>query len=96
MSTDVGVVLQNGRAPAVAQVLELTQLAERDAAWMLLRADSAPVVAALLGTHLGGDERRVDAEELYERIDSDLERLRSGCVDDASDRRPGTLLSTCR
>lgn len=76
-STDVGVFLQNGRVPAVAQVLELAQLAERDAAWKLLRADSAPVVAGLLGTHLGGDERRVDAEELYERIDADLERLRA-------------------
>ena len=63
--------------PAIAQVLELAQLAEHDAAWKLLRADSAPVVAGLLGTHLGGDERRVDAEELYERIDADLERLRA-------------------
>ena len=76
-STDVGVFLQNGRVPAVAQVLELAHLAERDSAWKLLRADSAPVVAGLLGTHLGGDERRVDAEELYERIDADLERLRA-------------------
>ena len=63
--------------PAVAQVLELAQLVERDTAWKLLRADSAPVIAGLLGTHLGGDERRVDAEELYERIDADLERLRA-------------------
>ena len=76
-STDVGVFLQNGRVPAVAHVLEFAQLAERDAAWKLLRADSAPVVAGLLGAHLGGDERRVDAEELYERIDADLERLRA-------------------
>ena len=73
----VGVVLQNGTVPAVAQVLELTQLAEGDAAWKLLRADSAPVIAGLLGIHLGGDERRIDAEELYERIDTDLERLRA-------------------
>ena len=63
--------------PAVAQVLELAQLVERDAAWRLLRADSAPVIAGLLGMHLGGDERRIDAEELYERIDADLERLRA-------------------
>lgn len=76
-SADVGVVLQNGPVPAVAQVLELAQLVERDAAWKLLRADSAPVIAGLLGSHLGGDERRVDAEELYERIDADLERLRA-------------------
>jgi len=41
------------------------------------RADSAP---GLVGIHLGGDERRVDADELYElyeRIDADLERLRA-------------------
>lgn len=62
--------------PAVAEVLTLAQLSELDAAWKLLRADTAPVVAGLLGTHLGGDERRVDSEELYERIDADLERLR--------------------
>lgn len=63
--------------PAVTQVLELAQLVQRDAAWKLLRADSAPVIAGLLSTHLGGDERRVDAEELYERIDVDLDRLRA-------------------
>lgn len=68
---------QNGGMPAVAQVLLLAQLAERDAAWRLLRADSAAVVAGLLGVHLGGDERRIDADELYERLDSDLERLRA-------------------
>lgn len=63
--------------PAVAHVLELAQIAERDAAWKLVRADNAPVIAGLLGVHLGGDERRVDAEELYERLDVDLERLRA-------------------
>jgi hypothetical protein len=73
---DVGAVVHNGRVSAVAQVLELAQLVERDAAWKLLRADSAPVIAGLLGVHLGGDERRVDADELYERLDDDLERLR--------------------
>ncbi|MFC8680205.1 DUF3375 domain-containing protein [Microbacterium ureisolvens] len=63
--------------PAVAQVLELVQLAEADAAWRLLRADRAPVIAGLLAVHLGGDERRIDSEELYERLDADLERLRA-------------------
>lgn len=77
MSSDVRALIQNGPVPAVAQVLELAQLVERDAAWKLLRADSAPTIAGLLGIHLGGDERRVDAEELYERIDADLERLRA-------------------
>ncbi|MGB4776773.1 DUF3375 domain-containing protein [Microbacterium sp.] len=63
--------------PAVAQVLQLAQLAERDGAWRLLRADNAAIIAGLLGAHLGGDERRWDAEELYERLDTDLERLRA-------------------
>ena len=62
--------------PAVAQVLELLHVIEHDAAWRLLRADNSPIVAGLLGVHLGGDERRVDAEELYERLDADLGRLR--------------------
>lgn len=63
--------------PAVAQVLELAQLIERDAAWRLLRADNGAVIAGLLGVHLGGASRRIDAEELYERLDADLERLRA-------------------
>lgn len=73
----VGGLSHNGGVPAVAQVLELAMLVERDSAWRLLRADSAPVIAGLLGVHLGGDERRIDAEELYERLDADLERLRA-------------------
>ncbi len=63
--------------PAVAQVLRLATMAADDSALRLLRADSAPVIAGLLGIHLGGDERRVDSEELYERLDTDLERLRA-------------------
>lgn len=63
--------------PTVVTVLELVALAERDTAWRLLRADNAPVIAGLLGVHLGGDERRIDADDLYERIDVDLERLRA-------------------
>ncbi len=76
-STDVADLPQNGRVPAVAQVLQLAQLAERDDAWRLLRADNGAVVAGLLGVHLGGDDRRLDADELYERLDTDLERLRA-------------------
>lgn len=63
--------------PAVAHVLALTSLAESDPALRLMRAEQAPVLAGLLGTHLGGDERRLEAEELYERLDIDLERLRA-------------------
>ncbi len=74
---DVSAVIHNGHMPAVAQTLRLAQLKESDAAWRLLDADSAPVIIGLLGHHLGSDERRIDAEELYERLDADLERLRA-------------------
>ena len=63
--------------PAVTQVLELAQLVERDAAWKLLRADNAAVIAGTHGQHQGGEERRVDADEHYARPDTDLERLRA-------------------
>lgn len=43
----------------------------------LLRADNAPFAVALLAGHLGGDDRRVDADELAEAIDADLDELRS-------------------
>lgn len=61
---------------ATAQALRLAQQWEDDAAWRLLRADNAPVVAALLDEHLNGDDSRLDAEELYERLDADLDDLR--------------------
>ncbi len=63
--------------PAVAHVLEFARLADGDAAWRLLRAENGPVAAGLLGIHLGSDERRRDADELYEHLDADLERLRA-------------------
>lgn len=62
---------------SVAPVLEFATLMTRDIAWQLIRADLAPVIAGLLGTHLGGQTRRRDAEELYERLDVDLEQLRA-------------------
>lgn len=77
LDCNVIAIHQNEHVPAVAQALQLAQLAERDVAWRLLRADNAPLIAGLLGVHLGGDERRIDAEELYERVDVDLERLRA-------------------
>lgn len=67
--------------PAVAQVLEFTRLASSDAALRLLRADNAPVIAGLLGVHLGVEERRLGSEELYERLEADLERLRAQDLD---------------
>lgn len=62
---------------ATSRALRLRQRLEEDAAWRLLRADNAPVIAALLAEHLGDEELRVDADDLYERIDADLEDLRT-------------------
>lgn len=56
---------------------KLRQLVEADATWRLLRADNAPVIAAILGAHLGGESRRLPAAELYEAIDHDLDALRA-------------------
>ncbi|MFN3867386.1 MAG: DUF3375 domain-containing protein, partial [Demequina sp.] len=63
--------------PATARALRLIQRLEEDAAWRLLRADNAPVVAALLKEHLDGEAARLDADDLYERVDADLEDLRA-------------------
>lgn len=61
---------------ALSQTYAFRQLLEADATWRLLRADNAPVVAALLSEHLGGENRRCPAAELYELIDHDLGILR--------------------
>ncbi|WP_172664121.1 DUF3375 family protein [Demequina rhizosphaerae] len=63
--------------PATARALRLLQRLEEDAAWRLLRADNAPIVAALLKEHLDGEHNRLAAEDVYERIDADLEDLRA-------------------
>lgn len=62
---------------ATARALRLLRRVDEDAAWRLLRADNAPFAVALLAEHLGGDDRRIDADELAEAIDADLEELRS-------------------
>ena len=66
---------------AVSQTHALRQLVETDATWRLLRADNAPVIAALLNEHLGGENRRLPAEELYERVDHELDSLRAHGLD---------------
>ncbi len=62
---------------ATTRALQLRRLFEDDAALRLLRMDHAAATLALLGEHLGGDERRLAAEELYERVDADMEQLRA-------------------
>lgn len=64
------------RVPAIARALAYRRLADESPALRLLRADHAPVIAALMGTHLGEPGARLLAEDLYELIDSDLEVLR--------------------
>lgn len=61
---------------ALAQAHALSRLLDEHVAWRMLRADSAPVMVAILAAHLGGDERRIESEDLYERIEADLDDLR--------------------
>lgn len=60
----------------LSQTHALKHLVETDATWRLLRADNAPMIAALLSEHLGADSRRLATDELYERLNHDLEALR--------------------
>ena len=67
----------NAPMSATARALALLSRLEEDSAWRLLRANNAPVVAAILAEHLGSEQDRLDADDLYELIDADLEQLRS-------------------
>lgn len=60
----------------LSQTHALQRLVEGDSTWRLLRADNAPVIAALLSEHLGGESRRLPTAELYELLDHDLDLLR--------------------
>jgi len=62
---------------ARARMLALERTLRDDVSWRLLRTDNAPLILAMLTTHLGGDERRLPAAELYARIDADLDDLRA-------------------
>lgn len=75
---------------ALSEAHALRHMVETDATWRLLRADNAPVIAALLSEHLGGDSRRLLAAELYELVDQDLDALRAHGFD-----LPQTAQSYC-
>lgn len=62
----------------LAEALALSRLVQDDASWRLLRADNAPIVIALLAAQFGGEQVRLPAEELFEALDHDLDRLREG------------------
>ncbi|MDQ1106078.1 DUF3375 domain-containing protein [Nocardioides zeae] len=61
---------------ALATALAYQRLVEQSAALRLLRADHAPVIAAVLAQHLGAPGARLAADDLYELVDGDLEVLR--------------------
>ena len=85
-----------GTSGVVASALELSRLVsgERaDAGLHLLRLDLAPVAAAVLAAHLGGQVRRRPVAELHELIDEDLAALREAGLNlpppfPAAGRRP--------
>lgn len=66
---------------ATSRALAFLSRLDQDPAWRLLRADNAPVVAAILTEHLNSERDRLNADDLYERIDADLEELRSRGMD---------------
>ncbi|QCP04462.1 DUF3375 domain-containing protein [Brevibacterium sp. CS2] len=61
----------------LTQALAHRRLLEDDAAWAFLRSDNVWFAAAVLRAHLAGSDRRLPASALFERIDADLELLRS-------------------
>lgn len=79
-----------GATEVLAQVLALARLRDDDVSWSLLRADSAAVIAAILGTHLAGETRRMPVADLIELVDEDLEMLRTH-----GDQLPRTAQGYC-
>lgn len=60
----------------VSKALAIQRMLAHDATLRMLRADTVPVIASLLATHLGRPGARMATEELFERMDADLELLR--------------------
>lgn len=60
----------------LSAVYAADRLIRQHPAWSLLRGRNAAAAVALLGTHLGGEQRRRPAPELFELIDADLQELR--------------------
>lgn len=61
--------------------LTASRLLSEDPAWRLLRANNAAVAVAVLSKHLGGEQRRLAAPELFEHVEEDLEELRGNGFD---------------
>lgn len=58
------------------RTLAYQRLASESTALRLLRADHAAVIAAVLEAHLGSPGAKIQADELHELIDAELETLR--------------------
>lgn len=56
--------------------LAARRLSTDSPAWSLLRARNAAAAVAILGTHLAGDQKRLPAPVLFERVEEDLAVLR--------------------
>lgn len=61
---------------SLSKALELRRLLAENATLGMLRKDTLPVIAAVLGSHLGSPGDRIATEELHERIDAELEEFR--------------------
>ena len=60
----------------LSTALAAQRLSADDPAWTLLRAQHAAVAIAVLGEHLGGEDKRLPAPVLFSRVDEDLAVLR--------------------
>ncbi|MFQ4149482.1 DUF3375 domain-containing protein [Arthrobacter sp. LAPM80] len=60
----------------IRPVLAAQRLLADEPAWRMLRGSNSAIAVALLGEHLGRDERRLVAPVLFERLAEDLEELR--------------------
>ncbi len=65
-----------GCMTSIARALELRRLIAENTTLGMLRKEHLPIIAAVLGTHLGGPGERIATDELHERLDADLEDLR--------------------
>lgn len=61
---------------ALHTALAADRLTVDSPAWVLLRGRNAAAAVGVLGEHLAGEQRRLPAPELFERIDEDLALLR--------------------
>lgn len=67
-------------ASAVPEAHTLRRLQQDDIGWALLRAENAPVIAAILGRHLAADDRQLDVDQVHGLVETDILALRADGV----------------